>query len=229
MDADAIEAIVASLERHGRPAARAEADALLIAHRGIRASGTDLLDPPYYLWEPLERFYPDVMTFEDLPRPATLRSPWPETAFCLICGGKDDVTLEITARLPLPPSPTPGEPFRHAGSSRRPAAAQDEFDDPSPRSRGEAATGHRRGTLRLFVNGSPAGSLPLQETWCRPVVRLPRHLLRPGRNHLTLHWPTPNTPGGLALAAALARLDEGIAADLHPVFGELYSVVARPR
>ena len=26
--------------------------------------------------------------------------PWPETAFCLICGGEDDVTLEITAPQP---------------------------------------------------------------------------------------------------------------------------------
>jgi hypothetical protein len=229
VDADAIEAIVASLERHGRPAARAEADALLIAHRGIRASGTDLLDPPYYLWEPLERFYPDVMSFEDLPRPATLRSPWPETALCLICGGDDDVTLEITARLPLPPSPTPGEPVRPAGgSSRRPAAAQDGFDDPGSRSRRDAAPARRRGTLRLLVNGTPAGALPLREAWSRPVIRVPRHLLRPGRNRLTLHWPAPATSANVALAAALARLDEGIAADLHPVFGELYSVVARP-
>jgi len=229
VDADAIEAIAASLERHGRPAARAKADTLLIAHRGIRASGTDLLDPPYYLWEPLERFYPDVMSFEDLPRPATFRSPWPETALCLICGGDDDVTLEITARLPLSPSPTPGEPFRPAGGrSRRPAAAQDGFDDPHPRSRHDAAPARRRGTLRLLVNGTPAGSLSLREAWSRPVVRVPRQLLRPGRNRLTLRWPAPTTSANIAVAAALARLEEGIAADLHPVFGELYSVVARP-
>jgi hypothetical protein len=229
VDAEVIEAIVASLEHYGRAAARAEADALLIARRGIRAAGTDLLDPPYYLWEPLERFYPDVMSFEDLPRPATLRSPWPETAFCLICGGEDDVTLEITARLPLPPSPTPGVPFQPEDSSRPPAAPQGGFEDPGPRSRSEPAAAHRRGILRLFVNGSPAGTLPLRESWSRPVVRLPRHLLRPGRNRLTLLWPAPATPGDVAVAAALARLDEGIAADFHPVFGELYSVVASPR
>jgi hypothetical protein len=229
VDAEVVEAIVASLERHGRAAARAEADALLIARRGIRAAGTDLLDPPYYLWEPLERFYPDVMSFEGLPRPATLRSPWPETALCLICGGKDDVTLEITARLPLPPSPTPGEPFRPEDGNRPPAASPGGFEDPATRSRREPAAAQRHRTLRLFVNGSPAGTVPLRESWSRPLLRLPRHLLRPGRNRLTLHWPAPATPGGLALAAALARLDEGIAADLHPVFGELYSVVASPR
>jgi len=241
VDAEVIEAIVTSLERHGRPAARAEADTLLIARRGIRAAGTDLLDPPYYLWEPLERFYPDVMSFEDLPRPATLRSPWPETTFCLICEDGRDVSLEITARLPLAPSPTPGEPpvsgqygvrspargVRPAGSSRQPAAPPADSADPGPRSQPAAA--HPSGTLRLSLNGIPSATLPLQDTWHRPVVRLPRHLLRPGRNRLTLHWPAPATPGNVALAAAFARLDEGIAADLHPVFGELYSVVARPR
>jgi hypothetical protein len=215
VDAEVIEAILASLGRHGRPAARAEADALLIARRGIRAAGTDLLDPPYYLWEPLERFYPEVMSFADLPRPATLRSPWPETTFCLICQDRHDVSLEITARLPLPPSPTPGEP-QASGQCRVDSAAR------------EPAAAHRRGTLHLSLNGNPAGTLALRETWRRPVVRLPRHLLRPGRNRLTLHWPAPATPGEVALAAALARLDEGIGADLHPVFGELYSVVARP-
>jgi len=207
VDAEVVEAMVTSLDRRGRPRARAEADALLLAGRGIRDSGTDLLDPPYYLWEPLERFYPDVMSFEDLPRPATLRSPWPETAFCLICDAGRDVVLTITARLPLLPSPTPGEPFRQ-GAARAP---------------------RRRGALRLSVNGHAAAAAPLHSTWSRPAVCIPRHLLRPGRNRLTLHWPAPPDHGDLALAAALARLDEGIAADLHPVFGELYSAVARPR
>ncbi|HEV3459602.1 MAG TPA: hypothetical protein VHG32_23880, partial [Thermoanaerobaculia bacterium] len=81
----------------------------------------------------------------------------------------------------------------------------------------------------LTANGSPAAALPLRGTWSRPAALLPRHLLRPGRNQLTLAWPLPTVPGGAALAAAIARLDEGIAADLHPVFGELYSVVATPR
>ncbi len=208
LDAEIVEAVVASLERHGRREARAETDALLLGRRGIRAGGTDLLAPPYYLWEPLERFYPEVMSLDDLSGRATLRSPWPETGFCLVCDGAGDVALEITARLPLPPSPTPGEAARAAGS-QAPAA--------------------RARRLLVSVNGSPAATVPLRETWSRPAALLPRHLLRRGRNRLTLTWPVPAVPGETALAAALARLDEGIAADLHPVFGELYSVVARPR
>jgi len=203
-DVEVVAAIVASLERHGRPQARAEADTLFLAGRGIASSGTELLAPPYYLWEPLERFFPDVMSLTDQPRPATLRSPWPETSLCLICDGERDVALDVTARLPLPPSPTPGQPWPTPGGARR------------------------RGTLRLSIAGQAAATLPLREAWSRHQVRLPRHLLQRGRNRLVLHWPMPAAAGEAALQAALARLDEGIAADLHPVFGELYSAVARP-
>lgn len=225
VDADLTEAIVSSLERHGRPEARAEADALLLAGRGIRPTGTDLLDPAYPLWEPLERFYPEVMSFEDLPRPATLRAPWPETSLCLICAAGSDATLEVTARLPLLLSPTPGQPFGPAEDGPPPHGNSPEA--PPPHGSGQAAFRHRRGIVRVSVNGHLAAALPLRETWKRSMVRVPGNLLRQGRNRLTFHWPFPAVSGDAAVAAALARLDEGIAADLHPVFGEIYSVVAR--
>jgi hypothetical protein len=203
-DAEVTAAILASLERHGRTAARAQAEALLIGRRGIRASGTDLLDPPWHLWEPLERFYPEVMSFDDLTRPAMLRCPWPETSLCLVCDGKSDVGLEITARLPLPPSVTPGEPCAPPAGPRRPRL------------------------VGISVNGSPAAAVPLRERWEHHEARLPQQFLRPGTNRLTLHWPTtPAAPPQAALAAALDRLEQGVAADLHPVFGELHAVVAR--
>jgi hypothetical protein len=225
VDADLTEAIVSSLERHGRPDARAEADALLLAGRGIRPTGTDLLDPAYPLWEPLERFYPEVMSFEDLPRPATLRAPWPETSLCLICAAGRDATLEVTARLPLLLSPTPGEPFEPAEDGPPPYGHS--LDAPPPRGTNRASFRHRRGIVRLSVNGHLAASLPLRESWNRSIIRVPGNLLRGGRNRLTVHWPFPTVSGDAAVAAALARLDEGIAADLHPVFGEMWSVVAR--
>ena len=224
VDADLIEAIVSSLERHGFPEARAEADALLLAGRGIRPTGTDLLDPAYPLWEPLERFYPEVMSFEDLPSPATLRAPWPETSLCLICAAGRDATLEVTARLPLLLSPTPGEPFEPAEDGPPPYGHS--LDASPPRGTSRASFHHRRGIVRLSVNGHLAASLPLRESWSRSMIRVPGNLLRRGRNRLTVHWPFPTAPGDAAVAAALARLDEGIAADLHPVFGEMWSVVA---
>jgi hypothetical protein len=228
-DAEVTAAILASLERHGRPAARAEAEALLIGRRGLRAGGTDLLDPPWYLWEPLERFYPEVMSFDDLTRPATLRCPWPETSLCLICDGTRDVGLEITARLPLPPSPTPGEPGRLAGVFRRPIDSQLALESQEPPVDREASAKQHTGSLLVSINGNRAAIQQLGGTWRLTGVRLPRHLLKHGWNRITLHWPRQLAHGDEAQAAALARLDEGIAADLHPVFGELYSVVARSR
>jgi hypothetical protein len=228
-DAEVTAAVVASLERHGRPAVRAEAEALLIGRRGLREADTDLLDPPWYLWEPLERFYPEVMSLDDLARPATLRCPWPETSLCLICDGTRDIGLEITARLPLPPSPTPGEPFWPAGPIRQPFDAQVALESPAPPVDREATPRQRTGNLLMSINGNRAAMRPLGSTWRRAAVRFPRHLLRRGWNRITLHWPTQLAHADDAQAAALARLDEGIVADLHPVFGELYSVVANLR
>lgn len=67
----------------------------------IQPEGTDLTEPPW-LWEPLERFYPEVMSFEDLARRATFRSPWPESSFSLIWDGIANVEVESTIRLPGP-------------------------------------------------------------------------------------------------------------------------------
>jgi hypothetical protein len=99
LDADLILAIRAVLERRGHDVTEI-IDRLLLEHLAVRPEGTELL-APIYLWEPLERFFPEVMDLEDLPRRATLRSPWPETAFCLICEAEKDVEIEITLRLPF--------------------------------------------------------------------------------------------------------------------------------
>jgi hypothetical protein len=184
LDADLIEAIRAVLERRGHPAGE-RIDTLLLEHLAIREEGTELLDA-IYLWEPLERFYPEVMDFEDLSRRATFRSPWPESSFCLICGAERDVEIELTVRLSAP------------------------------------------GPVRIAVNNREIGTVDAGERWTRTVLRIERGHLRRGLNRLTLRWPLPSTDGDIALAAAADRLEVGIAADLHPVFGELFSLVARP-
>jgi hypothetical protein len=229
VDAEVGEAIAGSLARRADPAVAADlaaVEAELIARRGLRPVAVDLLAPPYYLWEPLERFFPDVMPLDDLPLPATLRAPWPETTLCLITDGAADAAIELTARLPPPRLAHPagalaGRSRRHGGAPGT-AASGGSGDTP-----GAAPASRRRGTLRLTVNGAAAGTVELATAWRRTTVRLPRHLLRRGRNRLTLHWPPPPPDAAAALAAALDRLDQGIAADLHPVFGELYSVFAR--
>ncbi len=185
LDADLIEAIRAVLERRGHRASEI-IDRLLLEHLALREEGTELLDP-IYLWEPLERFYPEVMDFADLARRATLRCPWPETSFCLICEGDRDVDLEITLRVPV------------------------------------------AGPVRIAVNDREIGGIEAAERWTRRALRTDRKNLRRGLNRLTLRWPLPTIEGQTALAAAADRLELGIAADLHPVFGEVFSLVARER
>jgi hypothetical protein len=193
LDADLIEAICAVLERRGSPA-RATAERLLLEHHAVREEGTELAVPSFYHWEPLERFYPEVMNFEDLSRRATYRSPWPESSFCLIVDARRDVLLDLTARLPVP----------------------------------EGTWGDRKEPVECRVNGVPAGRLGLSSSWVRGTVRVEKELLRPGLNRLTLRWPPPPPAGEAVLRKVVERLELGLAADLHPVFGEVFSLLARP-
>jgi hypothetical protein len=192
LDAELIEALQAVLERRGRPAGERIAR-LLLAHHAVSMEGTDLTEPPY-LWEPLERFYPEVMRFADLSERATFRSPWPESSFCLVCAAGRDVEVEPTLRLP---AALPGE--------------------------------GRRGRVRIAVNGEEAGGMDATERWSRSSLLIPTSSLKPGLNRLSLRWPAPEADGRAALQAAVERLELGIAADLHPVFGEVFSLIARLR
>src|SRR6185436_12544910 len=98
LDADLLLALPEVLERHGIPA-RAEMTERLVAHFLPNDQGLDLTEPPF-LWEPLERFFPDVMEVDDLPPRGYLRAPWPESSFCLIGDGKSGVEIEANLRLP---------------------------------------------------------------------------------------------------------------------------------
>jgi hypothetical protein len=190
LDADLIEAMASVLKRRGRPVRR-KITGLLLRHLAVREEGTDLTEPPY-LWEPLQRFYPEVMRFEDLSERGTFRSPWPESSFCLICDAAYDVELELTARLPAP------------------VGGKD-----------------RRGRIGVEVNGREVGIIPSGERWIRTLLRVDRESLQAGLNRLSLRWPLPDENGETVVAAAIERLELGIPADLHPVFGELFSLIAR--
>ncbi|MEA2604713.1 MAG: hypothetical protein QOF89_5705 [Acidobacteriota bacterium] len=188
LDADLLEAIQAVLERRGRPI-RERLSRLLLRHHAIGVAGTDLAEPPYP-WEPLERFYPETMRFADLSERATLRFPWPESSFCLVCDGEREVEIEPTLRLPT-------------------------------------IAGDRTGRVRIEVNGTQIGGIDATECWSRHVLTIGRGALRPGLNRLTLRWPAQTTDGKAVLQAAVQRLERGLAADLHPVFGEVFSLIAR--
>jgi hypothetical protein len=89
------------------------------------------------------------------------------------------------------------------------------------------APGCRRGPIELRVNGQKAAEAPLAERWTRATLRLPAEALHPGLNRITLRWPMPPPVGEQALQAARRRLAQGIEADLHPVFGEVFSLRVR--
>jgi hypothetical protein len=189
LDADVIEAVYAV----ATPPARAAIRQMLRAHR-LPPEGRDLAYPPFYLREPLEQFYPDVMPSEDLAGRALYRAPWPVSQFCLIDDAARAVALTLTARLPaVEGAPPPAE-----------------------------------AALTLTVNGIKAGVVKVGPRWRQTTLRLDRRLLDEGINHLSLRWPLPSAPGEAALDTAADRLERGLEADLHPVFGEVFALVARP-
>lgn len=191
LDAEVLAALQTVLTQRGRPAGE-EIGRKIVERRALRPAGADLADP-FWHWEPLERFFPEVMRFEDLAERATVRSPWPEISFCLVVDGSREVDLELTARAP----------------ARNPGEAE------------------------VLVDGQPAGTLTVGERWTRSRLRLPAGALRAGLHRLTLRWPgLPDAGGGAGgdpLLPAIERLELGLAADLHPVFGEVWSLTARPR
>jgi hypothetical protein len=177
LDADLIEVLLRVLNR---PAPTA-----LLENHGVRPEGIDLADP-IYLWEPLERFYPEVMDLEDLPKRGTLRSPWPETSFCLIVNRPREVRIELIARL----------------------------------------ADQEQGEVEPVVNGTALETLYFNEQWRKSDFTVPAALLHSGLNRLTLRWPLPEIEAE-PFELAIERLELGTAAELHPVFGEVFSLIAR--
>ncbi|HET9229043.1 MAG TPA: hypothetical protein VFR31_20365 [Thermoanaerobaculia bacterium] len=54
-------------------------------------------------------------------------------------------------------------------------------------------------------------------------------MLKQGLNRLTLRWPDPLPAGEDPFKMVIDRLDLGLEADLHPVFGEVFTLLANPR
>ncbi len=190
LDVELIEAICAVLEEAGHTV-REEVEASLLAHHGLESGSIDLCRPPY-LWEPLERLYPEAMAPRGMTGRATYRSPWPESSFCLIADDTRDVQLDLVARLPAI----------------------------------EGAPGIRRGEVVVQLNGGDVASVSAGETWSRHSISLSRRDLRRVIHRVTLRWPPLPDCGDEAIESAIRRLENGVEADLHPVFGEVFSLRA---
>jgi hypothetical protein len=86
----------------------------------------------------------------------------------------------------------------------------------------------RQGEVTLEIDGRFLGKVDLEERFRRHTLRIGRGWIHRGLHRLALRWPLPPPHGEEAIAEARRRLEEGIEADLHPVFGEVFSLLARP-
>ena len=191
LDVELIEAVCTALAEAGR-CVRDEIDRRLLRHHAVGARGVELTRPPY-LWEPLERFFPEATAAAAMTGRATHRCPWPEACFCLIAEAGQSVVLELTARLP--------------------AIA--------------AAPAGRAGRLTLSLNRHPVATMEVEEVWTRGTFRLPRRRLERAINRISVAWPPLPDCGDAAIENVIRRLENGHEADLHPVFGEIFSLRAR--
>jgi len=203
LDIALIEAIRKTLREAGRDVDDT-INTMLLQHYGLNSKGRDLTQPPY-LWEPLERFYPEAMARRGLTDRATLRSPWPESKFCLIANGEHDVILEIISRLPAS------------------GASTDQERGQEPGERLES----RSGEVQVRLNGELKTTVEITERWTTRALVLPRETLHPVINRLTLVWPMPEATGEVVIENVIQRLENGLEVDFHPVFGEIFSLIAR--
>jgi hypothetical protein len=79
----------------------------------------------------------------------------------------------------------------------------------------------------VSVNGHHAGTFAIGDRWTSHELKAGQGSLRTGTNKLTIHWPGLTAEGDAATNRIRERLETGVPANLQPVFGELYSLVAR--
>jgi hypothetical protein len=91
----------------------------------------------------------------------------------------------------------------------------------------ESEAPRRDTVLSVFVNDALADTASLGTRWTATHVRVPSQELQYGVNRITLRWPALPPDGDRALRRIVQRLESGLPADLHPVFGELFSLSAR--
>ena len=152
----------------------------------------DLVHPPFFIWHPVERLYPEVMDVEDFIA-GLYRAVWPESNFVAIARSGRVVKLELTLRLP-----------------------------------GIVGwAGKRKGRVVIKWNGKPIGSLHVGEQWRKATLSIKIPVQRQTIHQITLCWPALPPCGSEAINGAINRLEQGMLADLHPVFGEVFSLIVK--
>ena len=81
------------------------------------------------------------------------------------------------------------------------------------------------GRVTLHLGGEQVGAWELTETWTEVRTTLPRPAR--GLHRLGLRWPLPQESPRAALRKAQRALEMGYPADLHPIYGDVFSLRAR--
>lgn len=81
--------------------------------------------------------------------------------------------------------------------------------------------------IRLEINRDPIATVALTEGWNRVTIGLDAASVAAGVNRLSIRWPLPTCLGDIQLELAINQLKQGRQVDIHPVFGEIYSLIAK--
>ncbi|MCC6749137.1 MAG: hypothetical protein IT371_15860 [Deltaproteobacteria bacterium] len=82
-------------------------------------------------------------------------------------------------------------------------------------------------SVGVLVNGQACGTISVATGWTTGRVRIDAGLVRRGINDLVLRWPLVTREGEGPIAELVERLERGLPAHFHPVFGEVASLVVR--
>lgn len=162
----------------------------LVGNKWRAKEKVDLIHPPFHLWQPVERFYPEVMSDSNYQKKAFFRAAWPESSFALVGRFEEVLQLEVVFRLPHIPG----------------------------------WKGKRKGSVSIKFNQETVRCVQLGEQWKKATFSIRRPPPAMAIHQITLVWPPPPACGEEAINGAIARLAQGMEADLHPVFGEVFSL-----
>ncbi|MCC6749148.1 MAG: hypothetical protein IT371_15915 [Deltaproteobacteria bacterium] len=81
--------------------------------------------------------------------------------------------------------------------------------------------------VRFFVNGREVGSSRTSSRWQKVRLEVAPGVLRRGTNEVMLRWPEPPAVTEGAMGELVNRMELGYPTCLHPVLGEVASLVAR--
>lgn len=75
----------------------------LVDQLAVEKQRVDLVKQPYFLWQPLARYLPEVMAHQKLSKRAFLRCPMPFLELAFVCHGQEDLALTWVGRHPGAP------------------------------------------------------------------------------------------------------------------------------